>query len=134
MLRLFGPLEAAVHGEPLPRLRSRTGYRLLALLALRHDCEIERDWLAGGLWPESAYRALRQAQAADGNYAAATQEYRDLRLLLHRELNPEPAAETRAIFEQIRAEARRKPSARRQAPQVGDQAPTFANVPSLGLA
>ena len=53
-LRLFGPLEAAVHGVPLPRLRSRTGYRLLALLVLRHGREVEREWLAGTLWPESA--------------------------------------------------------------------------------
>ena len=39
--------------------------------------------------------------------------YRDLRLYLHRELNAEPDAATRALFEQIRAEAREKAGARR---------------------
>lgn len=54
LLRLFGPFEAQVNGEPLPRLRSRKGSWLLALLALRHGREVDRSWLAGTLWPESA--------------------------------------------------------------------------------
>src|SRR5262249_35003776 len=53
-LRLFGPFEARLHGRPIPRLRTRKGEWLLALLALRHSSEIERSWLAGLLWPESA--------------------------------------------------------------------------------
>src|ERR1051326_3491652 len=52
-IRLFGPFEAQVNGEPLPRLRSRKGSFLLALLALRHARAIERSWLAGTLWPDS---------------------------------------------------------------------------------
>src|SRR5688500_15418380 len=51
-LRLFGPFEARVNGAPLPRLRSRKGYALLALLTLRQGAEVERAWLAGLLWPE----------------------------------------------------------------------------------
>src|SRR5579862_1378072 len=39
---------------------------------------------------ENAQRSLMQALAAEGNYAAAVQVYRDLRLLLHRELHAEP--------------------------------------------
>jgi len=62
-IQLFGPLEARVNGVPLPRLRSRKGLWLLALLTLRHGKEVERDWLAGTLWPESgqsqAYHCLR---------------------------------------------------------------------------
>src|SRR4051812_48329525 len=50
-LCLFGPFEVHVEGHPLPRLRSRKGQALLALLTLRHDCEVERAWLAGVLWP-----------------------------------------------------------------------------------
>ena len=53
LLRLFGPFEARLNGEPLPRLRSRKGFFLLALLALRHDREVDRSWLAGTLWPDS---------------------------------------------------------------------------------
>jgi predicted ATPase/DNA-binding SARP family transcriptional activator len=57
---------------------------------------------------ETAQRALMQALAAGGNYAGALQTYRELRLLLHRELNAEPDPQTQALFQQIRAEARGK--------------------------
>src|SRR5215217_5737682 len=53
-LRLFGPLDVRLSGEPLPRLRSRKGQWLLALLALRHGAEVSRSWLAGLLWPDSS--------------------------------------------------------------------------------
>jgi DNA-binding SARP family transcriptional activator len=53
-LHLFGPFEARVGGDPLPRLRTRKGPWLLALLTLRSGCEIERAWLAGLLWPDCA--------------------------------------------------------------------------------
>ena len=52
-LRLFGPFEAHRRGAPLPRLRSRRGLWLLALLALRAGRELERDWLTCLLWPDS---------------------------------------------------------------------------------
>src|SRR5713101_3222948 len=52
-IQLFGPLVVQCHGVPLPRLRSRKGPWLLALLALRHGREVERSWLAGTLWPDS---------------------------------------------------------------------------------
>jgi predicted ATPase/DNA-binding SARP family transcriptional activator/class 3 adenylate cyclase/Tfp pilus assembly protein PilF len=52
-LRLFGPIEVLLDGSPLPRLRGRKGLWLLALLALRHPRPVDRDWLAGVLWPES---------------------------------------------------------------------------------
>jgi DNA-binding SARP family transcriptional activator len=238
-LRLFGPLDVRLSGEPLPRLRSRKGQWLLALLALRHDAEVSRTWLAGLLWPDSsetqalaglrnslmdlrramgpeghrlespspstlrlrlqageadvvafdealsrgdvssldravslyrgpllegcveewvlqerlvreqAYlgaleqlaadageraepgagerylrlavavdatretvqRALMRLLADSGNYAGALQNYRDLRLHLHRELNAEPDPETRTLFEQIRSEARSRAQA-----------------------
>src|SRR5262245_46843747 len=54
LLRLFGPFEAQLHGQPLPPLRTRKGAWLLALLALRPGREVDRAWLAGTLWPESA--------------------------------------------------------------------------------
>jgi predicted ATPase/DNA-binding SARP family transcriptional activator/uncharacterized protein HemY len=75
-LYLFGPFEGRLHGAPLPRLRSRKGRWLLALLALRHGRGAERDWLAGTLWPEST-----DAQAAQNLRMALT----DLR----RALGPE---------------------------------------------
>src|SRR5207248_10067734 len=60
---LFGPFEARLHGRPLPRLRSRKGQWLLALLTLRHGREVDRSWLAGSLWPDSpgtaAFASLR---------------------------------------------------------------------------
>jgi predicted ATPase/DNA-binding SARP family transcriptional activator len=244
-IRLFGPLEVRLDGHPIPRLRSRKGQWLLALLVLRAGREVERDWLAALLWPESppdraahslrmslkdlrralgphacrlttpaphtlsldldgaevdllafdaavargdaasleqavalyqgpllegcaeewvvqerqvreqaflaalehlagqalqegdwaaaerhlrravavdplresAQRGLMHALAAGGNYAAALLAYRELRLRLHRELNAEPDPETKALFQQIRAEARGKAEGRTGRPR-----------------
>jgi predicted ATPase/DNA-binding SARP family transcriptional activator len=55
---------------------------------------------------ESAHRGLMQALAADGDYAATVQVYRELRLYLHRELHAEPDPETKALYERLRAQAR----------------------------
>src|SRR5215831_3369518 len=52
-IRLFGPLQVIVQGEPLPWVRTRSVEWLLALLALRHGRAVSRAWLAGALWPES---------------------------------------------------------------------------------
>jgi predicted ATPase/class 3 adenylate cyclase len=68
----------------------------------------ERRAVAADPLRESAQRALMQALAAGGNDAAALLTYRELRVLLHRELNAEPDPETQALFQQIRAEAREK--------------------------
>src|SRR5436309_2091731 len=59
-IRLFGPFEGSVRGQPLPRLRFRKSQALLALLVLRQGSEVERDWLLGLLFPESrGTQALR---------------------------------------------------------------------------
>lgn len=59
-IRLFGPLFVLVEGWPLPHLRSRKAQWLLALLTLRHGRPVEREWLAGTLWPD-----MDQSQAFD---------------------------------------------------------------------
>ena len=55
-VRLFGPPEFRVNGAPLPRLKTRKGLHVLALLTLRHGREVARDWIAGTLWPETDER------------------------------------------------------------------------------
>jgi predicted ATPase/DNA-binding SARP family transcriptional activator len=64
VLGLFGSFDARIDGVPLPRLRSRRGQWLLAILALRAGRSVERSWLAGTLWPDSteenALVSLRQ--------------------------------------------------------------------------
>jgi predicted ATPase/class 3 adenylate cyclase/Tfp pilus assembly protein PilF len=55
---------------------------------------------------ETAQRALMRTLAASGSYPAAMLVYRELRSRLHRELNTEPDAETRSLFEQLRQESR----------------------------
>jgi predicted ATPase/DNA-binding SARP family transcriptional activator len=55
---------------------------------------------------EAAYGALMQALADCGDYAAVTQVYRDLRLLLHQELNIAPAAETEALYRCLQQQAK----------------------------
>src|SRR5215216_3238829 len=52
-LRLFGPMDVAVRGNPMPRVRTRSVEWLLALLALRGGRAVDRSWLAGTLWPDS---------------------------------------------------------------------------------
>ncbi|HLK61288.1 MAG TPA: bacterial transcriptional activator domain-containing protein [Chthonomonadaceae bacterium] len=52
-LTLFGPMLALVQGQPLSPMHSRKGLWLLALLALRYDRPVEREWLAATLWPDS---------------------------------------------------------------------------------
>ena len=78
-LHLLGPFEAHVDGQPLPRLRSRKGQWLLALLALHHRREIPRDWLLALLWPDNretqAAVSLRQS-LADLRRALGTQAWR----------------------------------------------------------
>lgn len=51
-LRLLGPMQVEVHGRPLPPLRSRKALWVLALLVLRQERPVEREWLAGTLWPD----------------------------------------------------------------------------------
>jgi predicted ATPase/DNA-binding SARP family transcriptional activator/Tfp pilus assembly protein PilF len=53
-ITLFGPCDVRVNGKSPLRLRSRKGSWLLALLVLRNGSGVERRWLAGTLWPESA--------------------------------------------------------------------------------
>ena len=57
-ITLFGPMQVRVQGQPLPPFRSRRALWLLALLTLRHNRPVQRDWLAGTLWPD-----LDQSQA-----------------------------------------------------------------------
>jgi class 3 adenylate cyclase/DNA-binding SARP family transcriptional activator len=52
IIRLLGPFEVRLNGD-LPRFRYWRSQWLLALLALRHEAEVERDWLTALLWPES---------------------------------------------------------------------------------
>lgn len=67
-IRMLGTFEACVDGEVLVPLHSRKEHWLLALLTLRYGRHLERDWLAGTLWPESeqsqALGYMRQCLAA----------------------------------------------------------------------
>ncbi|MES2463123.1 MAG: BTAD domain-containing putative transcriptional regulator, partial [Armatimonadota bacterium] len=52
-IRLLGTFDVRVNGKPLPLLRSRKEQWLLALLTLRHDQDVSRDWLAATFWPDN---------------------------------------------------------------------------------
>jgi len=52
-MRLFGTFEVTLGGRPLPPLRYRKELWLLALLTLRHDRDVPRDWLATTFWPDN---------------------------------------------------------------------------------
>ncbi len=68
----------------------------------------ERLRLVIGVDPyrEHAHRALIESLAAAGDFASAIIAYRDLRLLLRRELGTEPHPDTVAAYERARSEAR----------------------------
>ncbi len=57
-------------GKPLPHLRSRKALWLLALLTLRRDRPVEREWLTGALWPDvDQDRAFRNLRVVLGEFA-----------------------------------------------------------------
>ncbi len=58
-IRLLGTFQIVVNGIPTAPLRSRQGQALLGLLALRHASEIDREWLAFALWPDSSEAQAR---------------------------------------------------------------------------
>ena len=76
-IRLFGGFQVTLGGQPLPALRSRAEQRLLAWLSLRGHSGLERDAVAGILWPESTpdrarfylRRGLSDLRKALGNEA-----------------------------------------------------------------
>ncbi len=71
-LQLFGPFHAGWGHVPLPRLRTRKEQWLLALLALRSPNAVEREWLAGTLWPEcEESRAFSNLRRSLSNLRAA---------------------------------------------------------------
>lgn len=84
-IRLLGPMDVEIDGEPLPPLRSYKGRWLLALLVLRAGKDASRDWLAETLWPDSELAAgrtnlrqslsdLKRALATEGARLVATQD------------------------------------------------------------
>src|ERR1044071_8975000 len=66
-IKLLGPFDVKIGSRPLPHLRTRKGQHLLAMLAIRAGREIQREWLAACLWPESdlenGYYNLRRTLA-----------------------------------------------------------------------
>ncbi|MCW3094496.1 MAG: hypothetical protein JWL77_114 [Chthonomonadaceae bacterium] len=75
--------------------------------------------LASDPYRESACCALMQALADCGDQAAVTQIYRDLRLLLRRDLNADPAPETDALYRNLLARETRPVVLRPASPPVG---------------
>jgi predicted ATPase/DNA-binding SARP family transcriptional activator len=76
-ITLFGPMQVRVHGQPLPAFRSHKHQWVLALLSLRPNLPVQRDWLAGTLWPDRSQSQafanlrpvlseLRRAMATEG--------------------------------------------------------------------
>jgi predicted ATPase/DNA-binding SARP family transcriptional activator len=88
IIRLFGPFEVQLDGVSLPPFRTRKAEWLLALLALRTGVQIERDWLAGTLWPDSPEAAAR---------ANLRSSLRDVRQALGSEAGRLRSATTRTV-------------------------------------
>ena len=72
-------MEIRVGGQPIRRLRTRKGYWLLALMTFYHGREVQREWLAGLLWPdslESRARANLNLSITDLRKALGDEAYR----------------------------------------------------------
>ena len=59
-------------------------------------------WIALGYTPEPAYRALMLAHAGLGDMASVAETYRRVVEALERDLDVEPSAQTRALYERLR--------------------------------
>ncbi len=85
--------------------------RLAALALAQERWAQAAEWLrrvvAADPFREAVQRDLMTALARDGSPGDAIWVFREMRLLLQRELRMEPAAETRALYRKIRADARR---------------------------
>ena len=55
-------------------------------------------------WDEAAHRLVMQGLAQSGQRSAALAQYETCRRILKQELNAEPSAETRALYESIRSD------------------------------
>ena len=58
-IRCFGPFRAEINGLLLPSLHSKKERLLLAYMTLRYDREVERNEVAGALWPDSLEEQAR---------------------------------------------------------------------------
>jgi predicted ATPase len=76
-------------------------------------------------WREEAHRQLMRALALGGQRSAALAQYETCRRIMATELGAEPAAETQALFEQIRAGT----LARSAVPPKPTAAPRAQNLP-----
>ena len=82
---------------------------------------------------ETAQQALLKALVASGDYIGALLAYRAFRLRLHQEVRAEPSPETKALFHQLRAQARRRAGGRAERRDARRPARAAAGRP-LGAA
>jgi len=110
-----GPLLPQCEAEWLTEERDRRAEAYVqALESLAAHCQREgrrqetveflREALRIDPFRENTQCALMEALAAQGDRAAATFAYRQFRLLLHDQLQSEPAAETKALYVRLREE------------------------------
>ncbi len=76
-------------------------------------------------WDEEAHAQLMRLFALDGQRSAAQNQYRTLRRFLHEQLGVEPADETTALFEQVRAAGDEPPPALLRFPRDPSNIPDF---------
>jgi len=112
----------------------------LGALAAHHEARREYDkvqryaerQLAMEPWREQAHRRLMRALAATGQRSAALAQYQTCRRILAEELSVEPAAETTALFEQIREQGATLQRPSKGAVGTWKSADSQANLPFVG--
>jgi DNA-binding SARP family transcriptional activator len=100
--------------------REERGDYARAIEVARHQLEIEP-------WHEEGHRALMRLLALSGHRSAALTQYEACTRVLKEELDVAPSAETRALYEDIRAD---KTGARREAPRRQPDGGTPSALPT----
>lgn len=89
-----------------------------------------RRWLALDTLHEAAHRGLMQAHAAVGQVSAALRQFEACARVLQDELGLEPSAETRALYESLRAGDRQKQALPPPPPPAPPAPPTRLPTPA----
>jgi WD40 repeat protein/DNA-binding SARP family transcriptional activator len=110
--------------------------RLIAGRRWHEVCEWAEHWIARGLVPEPAYRAIMFAHAAMGDRTGEAESYRRYVLAMDRELGLESTEEMQALHEQLRSDkvlVAARPLPTLEEAQLVDLPPAAGDPPFKGL-
>ena len=106
--------------------------RLVEAARWRDAREWAERWIAQGLTPEPAYRALMTAQAGLGDLSGVATVYQRCTEALDEELGVEPSAETQLLFQKLSSGAFQPPSQKQLAKPISPVKLPIQTTPFVG--